>query len=89
MSGGGCYDSGDTPLYSVGQEAYVYESTGYWFPCKITWVSSTKTTYGLIFKDHQFTYNVEYTVYKKGKIKEGVAEENVDTKAHPFNPNLP
>lgn len=65
------------------------EGVGYWFQCKITWVSPTKKTFGLIFKDHQFTYNVEYTVYKKGRVREGVAEENISTTFHPFNPDLP
>lgn len=90
VSGGGCtYNSGDKPKFSLDQEVFVNEGVGNWFPCVITWVSTEKTTYGLIFKDHEFTYNVRYTTYKTGKIKEGVAEEYLDTETHPVNPHLP
>lgn len=89
ISGGGCNDSGDTPKYSVGQEVYIENGLGCWLECVITWVSSTKQTFGLIFKDHEFAYNIKYTVHKKGQTKEGVPESSISTTFHPYNPDLP
>lgn len=89
LASGGCHDSGDTPKYSVGQEVYIENGLGCWLECVITWVSSTKQTFGLIFKDHEFAYNIKYTMHKKGQTKEGVPESSISTTFHPYNPDLP
>lgn len=75
--------------YSVGQEVYIENGLGCWLECVITWVSSTKQTFGIIFKDHEFAYNIKYTVHKKGQTKEGVPESSISTTFHPYNPDLP
>lgn len=83
VSGGGCNDSGDTPKFKVSQNVYVNAEVGYWAPCVITWVSTTKKTTGLIFKDHQFTYNIKFTgKYRTNETVDGVMEESLDTYAH-------
>lgn len=89
VSGGGCNDSGDTPKYHVGQIVYCEENIGYWYQCQITWVSPTKKTFGLIFKDHMFTYNVIYTKHRKGYVFNNVTESTLSLEPQPWNPKLP
>lgn len=89
VSGGGCHDSGDTPKYSVGQNVYYENGLGCWLECVITSVSSTKQSFGVIFKDHEFAYGIRFTVHKKGETKNGIPESSLSTTFHPFNPDLP
>lgn len=89
VSGGGCHDSGDNPKYSVGQEVYYENGLGCWLQCVITSVSSTKQSFGVIFKDHEFAYNIRFTVHKKGETKNGIPESSLSTTFHPYNPDLP
>lgn len=74
VSGGGCNDGGSTPKFSVGQTVYIVLSS-YARKSHVTWVSSTKKKYGVIFKDETWAYNiiVDESPYL-GKVKTDVPE---------------
>lgn len=74
VTGGGCADGGDSPRYSVGQEVYFKQGKTY-DAVRITWVSSSKKKYGVIFKDNTWAYNV--MVLWSGKEVKDIPEYNL------------
>lgn len=57
VTGGGCNDGGSTPKFTLNQTVYMMIS-GYSRKCHVTWVSSSKKKYGIIFKDNTWAYNI-------------------------------
>lgn len=87
VTGGGCNDGGATPKFSLNQMVYMVIS-GYARKCHVTWVSSSKKKYGIIFKDNTWAYNIicDEEPYK-GLEKNDVPEYDLSNK--PQERNVP